>query len=152
MRRPCDRCRQRKSRCVRETETDNCVLCTLHKIECTFLRGPRPRKRPMKELPSQADRTDLSDGVSPSSSTKLSPADQAVSNNTTSLLDGTLGLDLHSHSEYIGPASYHEPALLDLRLFPISPLDQQQRCRPRRVDQSTTFMSYPDKDAASEIN
>lgn len=61
-----------------------------------------------------------------------------------------MGLELHLHSEYIGPASYHEPALLDLRPSVISPV-VQEKCHPRRVNQSTAFITYPDKDSASEM-
>ncbi|KAJ6094896.1 hypothetical protein N7467_002409 [Penicillium canescens] len=63
---------------------------------------------------------------------------------------GTLGLELHLHSEYIGPASYHEPELLDLRPSAISFADHE-RCYPRRVNQSAAFITYPDKDSASEM-
>lgn len=49
MRRPCDRCRQRKSRCVRELGKQNCTLCSLNDLECTFAHGPRPRKRTARE-------------------------------------------------------------------------------------------------------
>ncbi|KAK4870285.1 hypothetical protein LT330_005339 [Penicillium expansum] len=69
---------------------------------------------------------------------------------TNSRLDGTLGLELHLHSEYIGPASYHEPELLDLRPSAVS-LSGHERCYPRRVNQSAAFMTYPDKDSASEM-
>lgn len=43
--RPCDICRQRKTRCVREDGKDKCVMCTFHGQPCTYLRGPLPRKR-----------------------------------------------------------------------------------------------------------
>lgn len=43
--RPCDICRQRKTRCVREEGRDKCVMCSFHGQPCTYLRGPLPRKR-----------------------------------------------------------------------------------------------------------
>jgi hypothetical protein len=66
------------------------------------------------------------------------------------LLNGTLGLDLHRHSEYIGPASYHEPALLDLKQFAVSTTGQD-KSYPRRVSQSTAFITYPDDESASQL-
>lgn len=65
-------------------------------------------------------------------------------------MDGTLGLELHLHSEFIGPASYHEPDLLDLRPSALS-LAGHERCYPRRVNQFAAFITYPDKDSASEM-
>lgn len=76
--------------------------------------------------------------------------ENATTDPVNSRLEGTLGLELHLHSEYIGPASYHEPELLDLRPSAISFTDQE-RCYPRRVNQSTAFITYPDKDSASEM-
>ncbi|KAJ5676572.1 uncharacterized protein N7477_002205 [Penicillium maclennaniae] len=67
-----------------------------------------------------------------------------------SRLDGTLGLELHLHSEFIGPASYHEPELFDLRPSAISSAGHE-KCYPRRVNQSAAFITYPDKDSASEM-
>ncbi|KAJ5745890.1 hypothetical protein N7520_011072 [Penicillium odoratum] len=67
-----------------------------------------------------------------------------------SRLDGTLGLELHLHSEYIGPASFHEPELLDLRPSAML-LSDNERCYPRRVNQTAAFITYPDKDSASEM-
>ena len=44
--RPCDACRRKKSRCVmNEGQTNNCVACSAHGNQCTFLEDPRPRKR-----------------------------------------------------------------------------------------------------------
>ncbi|KAJ5603439.1 hypothetical protein N7537_006395 [Penicillium hordei] len=87
---------------------------------------------------------------SPTPSIAGSVEEQAIVDPINSRLDGTLGLELHLHSEYIGPASYHEPELLDLRPSAMS-LSGQERCYPRRVNQSTAFMTYPDKDSASEM-
>ncbi|OQD85268.1 hypothetical protein PENANT_c010G06629 [Penicillium antarcticum] len=83
-------------------------------------------------------------------STVGSVEDKTPTDLINSRLEGTLGLELHLHSEYIGPASYHEPELLDLRPSAISFTDQE-RCYPRRVNQSAAFITYPDKDSASEM-
>ncbi len=43
--RPCDTCRKRKSRCVKEPGQHKCVLCTFHHRDCTYLGEPQRRKR-----------------------------------------------------------------------------------------------------------
>ncbi|KAL2822004.1 fungal-specific transcription factor domain-containing protein [Aspergillus granulosus] len=143
-RRPCDRCRQRKSRCVREPGQQKCVRCVLHRHECTYLQGPVPRKRPDRP-PSPGRVEDFSlNGLSPSP-----PSGQAASDAASpSRLLGTLGLEPHLHSTYIGPASYHEPTLLDLRSA-TAPINQDSG-HPRRVNQSSAFLTLPDKTSASE--
>ncbi|KAJ5331890.1 hypothetical protein N7476_001673 [Penicillium atrosanguineum] len=87
---------------------------------------------------------------SPTPSTGGSIDERSTADPVNSRLDGTLGLELHLHSEFIGPASYHEPELLDLRPSAIS-LADHERCYPRRVNQSAAFITYPDKDSASEM-
>ncbi|KAL2835263.1 fungal-specific transcription factor domain-containing protein [Aspergillus cavernicola] len=144
MRRPCDRCRHRKSRCVRELGQEKCVRCTVHRHECTYLQGPVPRKRPDRQQSPRAE--DLaSNGLSPSP-----PAGQASSDAASpSRLTGTLGLEPHLHSTYIGPASYHESTLLDLKSS--STHVNQDMGHPRRVNQSSAFITRPDKNSASEM-
>jgi len=51
--RPCDICRKRKSRCVKEPGQDKCVLCTFHHRDCTYVDEPQRRKR--KKLEAGAD-------------------------------------------------------------------------------------------------
>ncbi|KAJ5167413.1 uncharacterized protein N7482_006194 [Penicillium canariense] len=151
LRRPCDRCRQRKSRCVREPEKDNCMFCNLNNLECTFLHGPRARKPTVRESPpNRTGETKLQDPHGSPTLSTASTIDQVPFDQANSLLDGTLGLELHLHSEYTGPASYHEPALLDLRP-PFCSAVGHGKCFPRRVDQCTAFITYPDEDSASEM-
>ncbi|CAG7920906.1 unnamed protein product [Penicillium olsonii] len=147
-RRPCDRCRHRKSRCIREPGIDNCTFCNLNNLECTFVHGPRPRKRTRESSPKAETKKKRRDSTTRESSVG-SVEDRSKNDPVNSRLDGTLGLELHLHSEYIGPASYHEPELLDLRPSVIS-LADDERCYPRRVNQSAAFITYPDKDSASE--
>lgn len=119
---------------------------------------PRKRKNseiqstPRNEGPEYAsEKRPFGDGraLSPTS-TLASPVEKPTDRTGPSLLDGSLGLELHLHSEYIGPSSYHEPSLLDLRPSALHP-PVKNECRPRRVDESTAFMTYPDEDSASEI-
>ncbi|TLD23181.1 hypothetical protein PspLS_07589 [Pyricularia sp. CBS 133598] len=48
--RPCDICRRRKLRCVREPGTDKCFLCAFHQQPCTFVELPQRRKRPRRHV------------------------------------------------------------------------------------------------------
>ncbi|KAL4970888.1 Zn(II)2Cys6 transcription factor [Aspergillus stella-maris] len=144
IRRPCDWCRQRKSRCVREPGQQKCARCILHRHECTYLQGPVPRKRPDRQLsPNRAEDYGLN-GLSPSP-----PAGQAATDAASpSRLTGTLGLEPHLHSTYIGPASYHEPTLLDLKSSN-APVNEHMG-HPRRVNHSSAFITQQDKNSASE--
>jgi hypothetical protein len=152
--RPCDTCRIRKTRCVKEDNQARCVLCTFHDQQCTYLRGPTPRqqRRPSPDTQGSGDHQRLSAspkdiefvaseiGTQHSSSATISntatPAAAsshkaqdaptgrqkkrvrlAANSHITSrpaVLNGTLGLDLATHSTYIGPTDYREPVLMDL--------------------------------------
>lgn len=48
--RPCDICRRRKLRCVREPGNEKCFLCAFHQQPCTFLEQPQRRKRPRRHV------------------------------------------------------------------------------------------------------
>ncbi|CAK7212539.1 Fungal specific transcription factor [Sporothrix eucalyptigena] len=67
------------------------------------------------------------------------------------LLDGTLGLDLNTHPEMIGPSHYLEPALLDLYRVGQTTSTNTSAPRVRRVDAKTVFLMQPDEGAASEM-
>lgn len=47
--RPCDSCRKRKAKCVKESSGGKCVLCNFHQRECTYLEAPVRRKRKRDE-------------------------------------------------------------------------------------------------------
>lgn len=49
--RPCDTCRRRKSRCVKDPDQEKCYLCTFHHRECTYLDEPQRRKKRKNEGP-----------------------------------------------------------------------------------------------------
>ncbi|KAJ4269521.1 Fungal specific transcription factor [Fusarium torreyae] len=198
--RPCDTCRVRKTRCVKEEGQSRCVLCTFHNQPCTFLRGPTPRQRRQnreREREKQAESRDgvdenqgnsttsppvvggIDTGASPSSrhgdaaSTPASvesnsapnqqithmqpvmPLEETLPEPTRpSILSNTLGLDLKTHAEYIGPTDYRDPVLLDLHRpnllgqdptpFPVS------STFARRLDYQTVFLVHPDESTASE--
>ncbi|KAI6372277.1 hypothetical protein MCOR25_003794 [Pyricularia grisea] len=48
--RPCDICRRRKLRCVREPGNEKCFLCAFHRQPCTFVEQPQRRKRPRRHV------------------------------------------------------------------------------------------------------
>ncbi|RGP65945.1 hypothetical protein FLONG3_9077 [Fusarium longipes] len=191
--RPCDTCRVRKTRCVKDEGQSRCVLCTFHNQPCTFLRGPTPRQRRQNRERDREKQNESRDGmdennfttsptyiggetgVSPSSrhgDTASTPASaesnqqmsqmqqvMAFDNNSAEstrpgILSNTLGLDLKTHAEYIGPTDYRDPVLLDLHRP--NPLDQEESPFPtsstfaRRLDYQTVFLVHPDESTASE--
>ncbi|KAK1966054.1 fungal-specific transcription factor domain-containing protein [Colletotrichum sublineola] len=171
--RPCDICRQRKTRCVREEGRERCVMCDFHNVPCTFLRGPLPRKRrkatdPPEQRPSTNGSAPAPAGPPPAPvpldpqeeithpspeflealSPSLAGSEHAITfnqPNQPSLLDGTLGLHLKTHSEYVGSTNYREPSLLDLH----RPHDPAIRS-VRRLDESTVFLIHRDRETSSE--
>ncbi|KAG5659266.1 hypothetical protein KAF25_000468 [Fusarium avenaceum] len=189
--RPCDTCRVRKTRCVKEEGQSRCVLCTFHNQPCTFLRGPTPRQRRQNRDREREKQVEARDGVdenqgnaatsppvagaSPSSrhgDAASTPASVESNQQTTqmqqvvpfednmpeparpSILSNTLGLDLKTHAEYIGPTDYRDPILLDLHRPNI--LNQEPPPFPisstfaRRLDYQTVFLVHPDESTASE--
>ncbi|KAM9882603.1 fungal specific transcription factor domain-containing protein [Verticillium dahliae] len=185
--RPCDICRQRKTRCVREEGRDKCVMCTFHGQPCTYLRGPLPRKRrkatdpaehrsqpngsagasssaastsgptsapgaASTSVPLPLDHYEDLEQTSPEHLEALSPSlagsDQvgySYIHHQPSLLDGTLGLHLKTHSEYIGLTNYREPCLLDLHRA-----EDSTARSVRRLDDQTVFLIHRDKETTSE--
>lgn len=61
--RPCDTCRKRKSRCVKEPGQEKCVLCTFHHRECTYLDEPQRRKKRKTEGQSHLSSISEQSGV-----------------------------------------------------------------------------------------
>lgn len=69
------------------------------------------------------------------------------------ILSNTLGLDLETHAEYIGPTDYRDPVLLDLHRPELTGRDysSKQTARfARRLDPNTIFLVHPDEATASE--
>lgn len=201
--RPCDTCRLRKTRCVREEGQYRCVLCTFHNQPCTFLRGPTPRQRRLNrdrdKNPSSRDPNDeaagrdqeqpeaagaspptqpgasptssrqgetastpvseennrVGPGQSPSQTIVPGPKDKSAEAPRPKILSNTLGLDLKTHAEYIGPTDYRDPFLLDLHR-PNILLNQDGSpsatlaTYSRRLNHRIVFLVHPDESAASE--
>ncbi|KAH7159660.1 fungal-specific transcription factor domain-containing protein [Dactylonectria estremocensis] len=168
--RPCDTCRLRKTRCVREDGQHRCVLCTFHNQPCTFLRGPTPRQRRLNR-----DRDRLASRQGDSASTPASVENNPMPGQSPSqaqqvsgskdkrheapprpkILSNTLGLDLKTHAEYIGPTDYRDPFLLDLHR-PSLQINQDGSSPAtlttfsRRLNHRTVFLVHPDESTASE--
>ncbi|CAF3483814.1 unnamed protein product [Fusarium graminearum] len=71
--RPCDTCRVRKTRCVKEEGQSRCVLCTFHSQPCTFLRGPTPRQRRHNRERDREKQNESRDGVDENNATTSPP-------------------------------------------------------------------------------
>ncbi|KAH8882348.1 hypothetical protein GQ53DRAFT_461004 [Thozetella sp. PMI_491] len=158
--RPCDICRRRKSKCVKESAQDKCVLCTFHGLECTYLDGAQPRrKRGEPDGPgAPQQRSILRDQHPKRLKIVRAPSDDAgglehgaAAESGPSLLDRTLGLHRTMHFKYIGPSSVHEPRLLDLIHSPrySRPAGRAEEAKFRRVDGTTTFVSRSDRQTFS---
>ncbi|KAH8898622.1 hypothetical protein GQ53DRAFT_741932 [Thozetella sp. PMI_491] len=168
--RPCDMCRQRKTRCVKQSDQSQCILCAFHDRQCTYLRGPRNRQQLRRTVPSPASPRDVRQpedprtpsvdeglGASPETKKDEPEGDSHYPSNETSLslLNGTLGLDLDTHPEYVGPTSHREPALLDLQQHQVSlgydygPLEPST-WPARRLNDRNMFLICPDDGVASE--
>ncbi|EPE04203.1 transcription factor [Ophiostoma piceae UAMH 11346] len=112
--------------------------------------------------------TSASSSHSTSSSNASTAAAADAFRDMVNLMSGTVGLDLNTHPEFIGPSSYHEPELLGLcRLdgnagasnvsnepsssdkSTSSPSRSFVRLA-RRVDSRSTFLMYPDEATTSE--
>lgn len=154
--RPCDICRKRKSRCVKEPDQVRCVLCVFHNRECTYNDAPQPRRK-RADLPddgaSSLDGVALeSEGRPPRKKTRGTQTGDAgnllqhtTPSSVRSLLDRTLGLHRTTHFKYIGPSSVHEERLLDLIHRFYESGNGEDGCKFRRVADSTTFLSKSDR-------
>ncbi|KAI5458594.1 fungal-specific transcription factor domain-containing protein [Mariannaea sp. PMI_226] len=167
--RPCDTCRLRKTRCVREEGQYRCVLCTFHNQPCTFLRGPTPRQRRLNKERDRASPSSSRQGetaTTPASVENNNPGSaqspqqsgtkvKSVEAPRPKILSNTLGLDLKTHAEYIGPTDYRDPFLLDLHR-PNIQLNEDGSAPTtlatysRRLDHRTVFLVHPDESTASE--
>ncbi|KAK0625058.1 fungal-specific transcription factor domain-containing protein [Bombardia bombarda] len=153
MDRPCDICRKRKSRCVREPDQERCVLCTFHDRECTYVVEPQPRKKKKANFTDDGDNARDDNGASgpprKKAKTTQTPGNIALLRSSTTsnarpLLDGTLSLHPTTHFRYIGPSGVHEERLLDHihRLYELG--NGEDECKFRRVADLATFLSRPD--------
>lgn len=165
--RPCDICRRRKLRCVREPGNDKCYLCDFYKRACTFVERPQRRKQARRhaeavdaeagtnELPNASVASgEARDGDSISDYTGenhgiLAGHEPIAATSPASLLNRTLGLHKTTHSVYIGPSSLQEPRLVRVPERASSSGPAQQPTH-RRVDASTVFIQRRDPSSGEE--
>lgn len=101
--RPCDACRRRKTRCVKESGEDKCVLCKFHSQECTYLHEPVARTRKRKAQPieetNQGNSGDQPPVLRTNVGTGVEEYDELPGE---SLLKKTLGLQNKHHAHFVG--------------------------------------------------
>ncbi|KAJ4985794.1 transcription factor [Stagonosporopsis vannaccii] len=167
----CDTCRLRKTRCVKQSDQDRCVLCSFHGLACTFRRGHvrKERRTPSDRLVDdgpdheQPADTQYTAGLAARSPDSAHPSqlDDDDDNNDhdedverirgsacprafPKILDDTLGLDPVNNAEYVGSSDHRDPILLDLRQHRTS-----GSSFVRRMDDRTLFVVRPDIVATS---
>lgn len=127
--RPCDLCRRRKARCIRLQGSSTCETCAARNQTCTFVQGPRPRKKPKKEERAIPAPTVKISSSSPADSKKRSfdeahqeqddlikdvgPIKDYASMEGHSLLKKTMSLQFPRSSFYIGSTSVYDSRLFD---------------------------------------
>ncbi|KAL6808587.1 fungal-specific transcription factor domain-containing protein [Trichoderma camerunense] len=170
--RPCDTCRIRKTRCVRQDGQPRCVLCTFHDQSCTFVHAPPSRTRNAsmttqheQQQQEQEQETDLVQPVylvaSPPSSAS-SPAHSRKGAAQT-----TDDVALSASDPYAKTIAQPDPAVLsntlgldltthaeyigltDLRL-PAAGTAPSKSSKKRRLDDRTVFLVHADEVSASE--
>lgn len=104
--RPCDACRRRKTRCVKESGEVKCVLCKFHSQACTYLHEPIARNRKRKLQPNESSgdssrksRNSRSSVLSTNVGTGIEEYDEYSGE---SLLKQTLGLQNKHHARFVG--------------------------------------------------
>ncbi|KAI4727942.1 hypothetical protein E4T49_04335 [Aureobasidium sp. EXF-10728] len=101
--RPCDACRRRKTRCVKEKSEDKCVLCKFHSQECTYLHEPVARTRKRKAQPSEETDRGTSDDAHHIRRTNVGTGVEEYDELPgESLLKKTLGLQNKHHALFVG--------------------------------------------------
>ncbi|ANB11727.1 Dal81p [Sugiyamaella lignohabitans] len=139
--RPCDECRRRKSGCIMADGSNTCLTCQVNGIACTFIEGPRSRKRNTSSTAKDANFGSASNNNSANASGDSSNANKRAKINTTvteiaaepaaeqsryinpvqdyasirghSLLKKTLGLQYPKSAVYVGDTSVYDNVLLD---------------------------------------
>ncbi|CCE87198.1 Piso0_005741 [Millerozyma farinosa CBS 7064] len=134
-RRPCDRCRKRKTKCVVMPEAKNCVQCEAKSLTCTFI-GQAIKRKPGPDIDMDVKRLkpgnnataedpgynsqnnrNASEIVPPDVPIRDVPPVQDYSTMNNSLLKKTLSLQFPRSSFYIGPTScLYDTNLLNLMI------------------------------------
>lgn len=120
-------------------------------------RSPRGSPRHDEHGAASPDELDPRYSRSPSNTWQhFDPAtgEQDLRASPPAILNDTLGLDLATHAEYVGPTDYRDPILLDLHRPRPPPSPDGLASTPselaRRLDDQTIFIVRPDETVASE--
>ncbi|KAG9804434.1 hypothetical protein KCU77_g22766, partial [Aureobasidium melanogenum] len=142
--RPCDACRRRKTRCVKEKGETKCVLCKFHSQECTYLHEPVARTRKRKLQPNEDTdrghdnlhdhRTDVGTGVEEYDDL---PGD--------SLLKKTLGLQNKHHAHFVGLTEPFSFPRFSISLGSSQKSTQGGAVKIRKVDDFNAFTIHEDQ-------
>jgi hypothetical protein len=121
--RPCDACRQRKSRCVTTGSGSKCSMCEMRPLPCTFTAKPPRRENTARRLKARNDDGTITSLVpeavlhpelstqSPESSSR-SVVSQVLPLNILSPNHRCLGKDKERFAELYGLTSDMEPLLM----------------------------------------
>lgn len=142
--RPCDACRRRKTRCVKEKGENKCVLCKFHSQECTYLHEPVARTRKRKLQPSEETdrghdnphilRTNVGTGV-----------EEYDDLPGESLLKKTLGLQNKHHAHFVGLTEPFSFPRFSLTLGSSQKVTQGGIVMIRKVDDFNAFTIHGDQ-------
>ncbi|KAL1310489.1 hypothetical protein AAFC00_000778 [Neodothiora populina] len=136
--RPCDACRRRKTRCVKDEGREKCVLCNFHAQECTYLHEPVARNRKRKASTERARKAKLSTRANPG-------IEEYDEYHGQTILRKTLGLMNKHHAHYVGMT---EPFSFPRFCLPVgSSLKNVQggQVTIRKVGQETIFTIHEDQ-------
>lgn len=144
--RPCDACRRRKTRCVKETSDGMCVLCKFHSQECTYLHEPiarnRKRKTPSTDDPVRGSKEPRLPPLRTNAGTGIEEYDQLPGE---SLLKKTLGLQNKHHSQFVGLTEPFSFPRFSIPLGTSQKTTQGGVVAIRKVDQFNAFTIREDQ-------
>ncbi|THY34788.1 hypothetical protein D6D01_01889 [Aureobasidium pullulans] len=144
--RPCDACRRRKTRCVKESGEDKCVLCKFHSQECTYLHEPVARTRKRKAQPVedsiQGNTGDQPPVLRTNVGTGVEEYDELPGE---SLLKKTLGLQNKHHAHFVGLTEPFSFPRFSLTLGTFQKSTQGGAVIVRKVDDFNAFTIREDQ-------
>lgn len=148
-RRPCDYCRRRKTKCVIEPGSNNCVQCKSKNTACTYNNNASKRKLNDESQPSINKRH-----MSNVPIREIDPI-QDYSTINNSLLKQSLSLQFPRSSFYIGPSSHLYDANLinlimdDNQASKVEQVNLSKSLSLRKVDQNVHFLLKDDQSTKS---
>lgn len=144
--RPCDACRRRKTRCVKDDCQDKCVLCNFHHQECTYLHEPVARNRKRKS-PNPSGQEPPSRKAKSSRSRKPvgSGIEEYDEYSGETILRKTLGLMHKHHAHFVGLTGPFSFPRFSLPVGTSQKNVQSGQVSVRKVDRDTIFTISEDQ-------